>query len=165
MKEIVYISKKKGLYIMNVYDKVLEYAEESEDIKCFNKKIKRSYQERKDVLAQLIKNEIDNDSFSSKDKHAIKLFIYPCDYGMTVDAITRQFFEKHLDELMSAYAERKIEYIKSLNRIYFKDSEKEEMIQSIKKEEKKSLYGIYRKNFVHYFSEQIDKMLYSDFGV
>lgn len=57
MKEIVYISKKKGLYIMNVYDKVLEYAEESEDIKCFNKKIKRSYQERKDVLAQLIKNE------------------------------------------------------------------------------------------------------------
>ena len=93
------------------------------------------------------------------------MFIYPCDYGMTVDAITRQFFEKHLDELMSAYAERKIEYIKSLNRIYFKDSEKEEMIQSIKKEEKKSLYGIYRKNFVRYFSGQIDKMLYSDFGV
>lgn len=51
MKEIVYISKKKGLYIMNVYDKVLEYAKESEDIKCFNKKIKRLYQERKDVLA------------------------------------------------------------------------------------------------------------------
>ena len=130
---------------MNVYDKVLEYAKESEDIKCFNKKIKRLYQERKDVLAQLIKNEIDNDSFSSKDKHAIKLFIYPCDYGMTIDAITRQFFEKHLDELMSAYAERKIEYIKSLNRIYFKDSEKEEMIQSIKKKKRKVYMGYIEK--------------------
>lgn len=52
MKEIVYISKKKGLYIMNVYDKVLEYAEESEDIKCFNKKIKRSYQERKESQSE-----------------------------------------------------------------------------------------------------------------
>lgn len=150
---------------MNVYGKVLEYAKESEDIKCFNKRIEISYQERKDVLAQLIKNKLDDNSFSSKDKHAIKLFIYPCDYGMTIDAITRQFFEKYLDELMSAYAERKIEYIKSLNGIYFKDSEKEEMIQSIKKEEKKSLCGIYRKIFVRYFSEQIDKMLYSDFGV
>lgn len=52
MKEIVYISKKKGLYIMNVYDKVLEYAEESEDIKCFNKKIKRLYQERKESQSE-----------------------------------------------------------------------------------------------------------------
>lgn len=52
MKEIVYISKKKGLYIMNVYDKVLEYAKESEDIKCFNKKIKRLYQERKESQSE-----------------------------------------------------------------------------------------------------------------
>lgn len=140
---------------MNVYGKVLEYAKESEDIKCFDKKIERSYQERKDVLAQLIKNKLDDDSFSSKDKHAIKLFIYPCDYGMTIDAITRQFFEKHLDELMSAYTERKIEYVKTLNRIYFKDSEKEEMIRSIKKEEKKSLYGIYRKNLLATFQNKL----------
>ena len=47
MKEIVYISKKKGLYIMNVYDKVLEYAEESEYIIFFNKKNKRSYHRSK----------------------------------------------------------------------------------------------------------------------
>lgn len=75
------------------------------------------------------------------------MFIYPCDYGMTIDAITRQFFEKHLDELMSAYAERKIEYIKSLNRIYFKDSEKEEMIQSIKKRRKEKFIWDISKKF------------------
>lgn len=144
---------------------ILEFVKVSEEANYLVKELKELFEEEKNDLAKIIENKKSNFSFGSKEKHAIRLLIYPNDYNRTIDIITKDFLQSYIDEIMSNYPKRKIEYINTLNTVYFDDQEKENMIQSIKKVEEKRLFKECRKNVVWFFSKKIDNMLYEEFGV